>query len=405
MSPVNTSTWDTAPPAPTLETKEIDLASVEPFATVTIGDVPHPGPIMFLVQNLWVKGAFGVVGALPKSWKSWLVYQLAIAVASGTDLFGQFKTQKGKVLIFPAEGGPSSARRRIGAICNALGIDIKTLDIEIIDIPVMHLDDIEQCAQFTKTVMARKPSLVILDPLREIHTGEENDSGYIAKLLGPLRTLQSTVGCAVMVVHHAGKPSLQQKDRRAAEQLRGSGAIAGAIDSGIFITCDGEAENKRANISVMHRDAPEIPSFTLKLTAKAGNVDDIFTEDALFLELVDDTEEAEQERMEKTVYANAKQEREIKQAINVADMHGNPLKSQTQILNVVHGNRDKTFRVIKDLVERGEILHVDGKYLPVPPSMPDAVLEERRKEELSDEARAALAARDLERRQIKLPVD
>lgn len=239
----------------------------EALPIMSLSEIPDPGPTRWLVEGLWTDRAFGILGALPKSWKSFFTLQLAISVATGLPLFGRHDVHRiGRVLIFQAEGGSASIRRRMGALCRALGMDLEQLDVHVIDTPMMHLDRPDTMARFMATVEAVKPVLTILDPLRELHTGDENDSSYVAQLLAPLRTLQARVGCAVLVVHHFSKPPGDGKSlRRPMEQLRGNGAMGGAVDSFISLASKGEGEEKRALVEIQHRDAREPEPFTIKL--------------------------------------------------------------------------------------------------------------------------------------------
>lgn len=46
-------------------------------------DTGDDGP-RWVIEHLWPDSAVGVIGGQPKSWKSWLGLELAVAVASGT---------------------------------------------------------------------------------------------------------------------------------------------------------------------------------------------------------------------------------------------------------------------------------------------------------------------------------
>jgi hypothetical protein len=50
-----------------------------------------------------------------------------------------------------------------------------------------------------------------------------------------LRLVGELLGCTVAIVHHAGKASENTAKRRPGQRLRGSGAIHGSTDSGIYL--------------------------------------------------------------------------------------------------------------------------------------------------------------------------
>lgn len=320
------------------------------FPTLWIHEIPEPGPVTWQIESIWTTAAFGIVGALPKSWKTFLTYQIAISVAKGARLFGRFACQQGKVLIFSAEGGTKSARRRIGALCRALDVDLGQLPIAVINVPTMRLDDPAQAARFVRTVEAMKPALVIVDPLREVHQGDENKAETIAALLAPLRDLQARVGCAVMLVHHASKPSETTGKRRPAERLRGSGALAGAIDSGIFLEPEGEGEDKRVRVTALHRDAIEPEPFALRLRSRACP-----DGEAIWLEIAEDV--PEEDETERAINAREKDRKKILRAIKLASMPGRtPLRSKAALAKTAKMRPATAGPVLDELLKEGAVI-------------------------------------------------
>jgi hypothetical protein len=342
------------------ESDELTPPPAKTLPTLRLSAIPEPGPVTWLVEKLWTAGAFGIVGALPKSWKSFLTLHVGICVAAGRPVLGRFRTQQGRVLVFSAEGGKRAVRRRAGAMCRALQLDLDGLDLDILDLPLLRLDNPATAAAFIATVEAIRPALVILDPLRELHGGDENDSAYVATLLGPLRTLQERVGAAVMVIHHNVKPAQGAgAKRRAAELLRGSGALAGAIDSGLFLEPDGEGEDKRVTVSALHRDAPEPESFKIRLRVQA-----IDAGEAIWLEVVNE-EEGESE--DRAAAAREKALRTVLRAITNAAMPGRtPLRGQRAIAEVCRMRPKTVNEAVRELTESRRIEKGgNGAYRPL----------------------------------------
>lgn len=333
--------------------RDVDLPAapapgqVRALPTIRIGKIPNPGAPKWLVDTLWTEGAFGFVGAEPKAWKSFLTLEVAICVAAGRKVFGKYDVKQGRVLLFTAEGGKGLARYRAGMMCVAHGLNIDDLDLEIIDVDTLHIDDPEKAAALLATVEARRPALLVLDPLREMHVGDENDAAVIAGLLGPLRTMQARFQCAVMLVHHMAKMGLETKSRRGGQRLRGSSALHGATDSALYLLTSGEGAEKRIRVTPEHRGMAEPEPFSLALREK-----DTPEGKALWLELV----EVEDNQEEIALATREKALAKIQRAIFLAAMPGRtPLGSTRAICLAVKMSAKTVGPVLADLMESGQI--------------------------------------------------
>ncbi len=75
--------------------------------------------------------------------------------------------------------------------------------------------------------------VVLLEPLRDIHSGKENESDGMAPVFKRLRLLGELLNATPGTAHHNKKGS----EGRGGEKVRGSGAIHGSVDSGFYL-CD-----------------------------------------------------------------------------------------------------------------------------------------------------------------------
>lgn len=205
------------------------------------------------VRSLIADGGTAIIGAEPKSAKTWFMAEIAVAVATGTPAFGEFQTVRGTVAYFFAEDLAVQVRNRIRALIaprnvgsSALG-DLyvcprgKFLDITT-DEDLAWL--VASCRQLGKL------DLLVLDPLRDISSAAENESDEMAPVMKRLRLVGELLGCTVAVCHHAGKPTADNAKRRPGQKLRGSSAIYGSIDSGIYFGIRGGDGVSRFDLEV-----------------------------------------------------------------------------------------------------------------------------------------------------------
>jgi hypothetical protein len=226
----------------------------------------------WLITGLWSEQAVGIIGGEPKSCKSFLALDLAVAVASGTPCLRHFAVPRsGGVLLYAAEDALHIVRQRLEGICAATGQALADLDIQVITAPSVRLDLDADRRNLQETVARLHPRLLILDPFVRLHRIDENASGEVAPLLAYLRELQRRHAVAVLVVHHAKKGG---GSVRAGQALRGSSEFHAWGDSNLYLRRDGDD----LSLAVEHRAAPSAKPMRIELVQRG---------DALALEVVE----------------------------------------------------------------------------------------------------------------------
>ena len=123
--------------------------------------------------------------------------------------------------MFAAEDAGHIVRTRLQGIARAAGADFDTLDIAVIDVPVLRLDHRNDRQRLHETIERIRPRLLVLDPLVRLHRVDENAVADIAPILAFLRHLQRRFATAVVLVHHARKSGAT----RPGQALRGSSEL------------------------------------------------------------------------------------------------------------------------------------------------------------------------------------
>jgi hypothetical protein len=222
----------------------------------------QPEEQTWLVEQLWSEQAVGIIGGEPKSCKSMMALDLAVAVASGTPCLRRFAVPRpGRVLLFAAEDAHHIVRQRLEGISHIAGLSLEHLDVQVITAARLRLDLDEDTQRLADTIAELRPRLLVLDPFVRMHRRDENMSGEVAPLLDFLRQLQRQYQLAVLVVHHAKKGA---KSTRAGQALRGSSEFHAWGDSLLYLRRQGE----RFTLSTEHRAAPGFESLDLRLRSE-----------------------------------------------------------------------------------------------------------------------------------------
>ena len=217
----------------------------------------------WLIHDLWAEQAVGILGGEPKCGKSFLALDIAVAVAAGAPCLRQYATpHPGPVLLFAAEDAGHIVRHRLEGIAHAAGTCFDSLDIAVIDTPVMRIDRSDDQKRLRDTVERLRPRLLVLDPLVRLHRIDENAVAEIAPVLAFLRELQRSFATAVLLVHHARKGG----GSRPGQNLRGSSELHAWGDTNIYL----RRIKKQILMSVEHRAAAGFDGIELEL-AEAGS--------------------------------------------------------------------------------------------------------------------------------------
>lgn len=216
-------------------------------------DLPPPS---WVVDKLIPDEGVTVLSAAPASFKTWLVFDIAIQVAQGNALFGQFETNQTKVLIVDEESGLRRLRDRL----QKLGI---TEDVPLATISKTFFKLTDNSAKLlAKSCKDAGIGLVVFDSLTRIHTSKENDAQEMATVMENLRRL-AQAGIAVLLIHHDRKQGQGFRGKGGASEMRGSVEINAACD--VQISIMRESGTNRIVVSQnKNRDAEEI-SFKLEV--------------------------------------------------------------------------------------------------------------------------------------------
>jgi len=236
------------PPAPFPVVRPCDLQ------TSAVSTTP------WLIDQLWTAQAVGIIGGTPKSYKTWMALEMAVAVASGSSCLTTFAVPApGPVLLYAAEDSESALRRRLESLAEHHRLHLAYLDIRVITADSLRLDRTTDQERLEATVMLHRPALLILDPLVRLHAIDENAAGEIAALLGYLRILQRKTGAAIALVHHARKNVAANGG--AGYSLRGSSDLYAWVDSFLYL----RRHHGQLMLSAEHRSASGTGPLLLEL--------------------------------------------------------------------------------------------------------------------------------------------
>jgi hypothetical protein len=231
-----------------------------PYLTQPAAEIADPtAPLRWLLSDLFLVGAAGILGGAPKTGKSFFALELAVAVASATAAAGRFAvSMPGPVLLWAAEDPPAVVVQRLAALAAGRAHALATLPVVVIVEPGVRLPDgLERLAA---TVAHIAPRLLILDPLIRLHRADENSAADMAVILDGLRGLARATECAILLVHHTRKAPAGSV---AGHGLRGSSDLHAFGDTNLYLRRVGP--DAMLELRIEHRAAACPPPLRLHL--------------------------------------------------------------------------------------------------------------------------------------------
>ena len=235
---------------------EVSLPPIVDAATMLAEHTELPAE---LVVGVLHAGGKMVIGGGSKSFKTWLLSDLALAVATGTDWLG-FPTTQGRVLYMNLEIQQAFFRKRLADICQAKGL---ILGAGLLDVWNLrgHAAEISTLITEVLKQVGQKYALIVVDPIYKALGGrDENKAGDIAGLLNELERLAVQSGAAVVFGAHFSKGN--QAGKESMDRIGGSGVFARDPDS-ILVLTKHEEEDAFAVETTLRNHAP-IPSFVVR---------------------------------------------------------------------------------------------------------------------------------------------
>jgi hypothetical protein len=186
-----------------------------PFSLRELFDASLPKP-KELVSNLLFEGETVAFVARPKTGKTRLAQQLALAVAGGTEFLGQKVLRATPVLYIDLESNPSDARERlakIGGRSSEMAMErlhiysVRTLGDSKVGLVGQPLQKLREMIESLRI------GLLIIDTWRLISIGKENEAEHVVenlKAIDSLRTSNPTL--TILLIHHLRKSDPKGRD-------------------------------------------------------------------------------------------------------------------------------------------------------------------------------------------------
>lgn len=185
-----------------------------------------------IIDGLLRQGETMNVIAPPKLGKSWLVTDLAVAIATGRRWLDVYDTHQGNVLLLDNELHAETSASRIPRVTSARGLRVQDIGQSLcIDNLRGRLPDLKALASYFLELPKNHFKIIILDAFYRFlpKDTDENSNANITDLYNLIDGYSAQLNCSFILVHHASKGN--QSSKSVTDVGAGAGSQARASDT------------------------------------------------------------------------------------------------------------------------------------------------------------------------------
>lgn len=226
---------------------------------------------VWLVDSLLRGQTVTLVVGPPKTFKSFAVQGLHVALGAGIPAFGAFTCPKPVRCVYvQEESARLYLRRRYRGIHAGYGLHPAATRGQLYAITNQRfrLDREDDLRRLIDEVMEiHRPDTIAFDTLRSMHWLDENASEQMQPLIARLHQVRDEYGVAIQIVHHMNKNVLARDD---GEAIRGSSVIWGSSDGALFLRPTDQAGVVRVSPNL--KEGAGADAFLLRLGGAEGAI-------------------------------------------------------------------------------------------------------------------------------------
>lgn len=180
----------------------------------------------------------------PESYKTWMLLDLAVSVASGVPFLGRYEVaQTGPTLIIQQEDSHSGLTDRLALIVEQklklrTDLDGETWQIpKMPDLPIyihpdrkLRFDNKKVLEELEEQIRVIKPKVIMIDPLYSTTSTTDNYMADLANRMMVLKAWRDKYGCSFVIAHHSKKNL--DPDSTAREDSWGSQFLNAFLEAG-----------------------------------------------------------------------------------------------------------------------------------------------------------------------------
>lgn len=203
----------------------------------------------------------GAIAGGPGIGKTNLLLRLGRCLAEGQPFLKLPVPQPRGVLYVAVEGSRRGIKKRLAKVWDGASQEARAR----FRLALVQVDLLAEDGRLDELLDRHQPEVMIIDPLRNAHTLDENSSQDVARLITRLDDVIERHHCAVILAHHGRKEHPLAKGEPGIDNVRGSTALTGWLSFVLTVRRKPKVEDIMLADWVKVRDAEEaLPALELE---------------------------------------------------------------------------------------------------------------------------------------------
>lgn len=183
----------------------------------------------FVEPQMISKQSITFLVGLPEAGKSWILMDLALALATGTKWLGLYSCKRLRTIYLDQERSRSSTVERFNALIGGRNLTPEQLDDTLLLKPQSRFkfNIGHSFESFDRLLTAFRPDVILVDSFKRIHSNNELSSQDMQALFTRVEELKDKYECAFVFIHHETKSVIAKRSDKFSVQ---STDAAGTID-------------------------------------------------------------------------------------------------------------------------------------------------------------------------------
>jgi len=203
---------------------------VERFRVLDGDDIEdYREAVEFFVNGVMLKGQPLIIGGPEKSFKTTVMLDLAVSLATGTPFLNHFETPTpANVLVMSGETSVSTITRNARSVRNFKGLKrLPKNSMKLVgDVP--FVDNIAELKILKKLIEKHETEVLIIDPTYFAITADQSSLSAVGEILRKLNRFCAKTGVTPVMAHHTKRGTKQTYDDLGVDALTGPGYSAWA---------------------------------------------------------------------------------------------------------------------------------------------------------------------------------